>query len=162
MIPADPEGRTRPAPAAGEASVLELVLSLWADLPGLLSDRVRLLALELKRAGLALAVMVALVIGAAVLVATAWLALWAGIAAALIEAGLAWGWAFLIVLMLNLAGAAFALLRAKSLAHLLTLPATMRRLTVAPAMVSAALRPAPDGSPSDHESLDRERAAAAP
>ena len=162
MIPADPEGRTRPAPVPGEGSVLQLLQSLWADLPGLVSDRVHLLALELERAGLALAVMVALVIGAAVLVATAWLALWAGIAAALVEAGLAWGWAFLIVLVLNLGGAALALWRAKSLAHLLTLPATMRRLTVAPSMVAAALRPDADGTPSAHESVPRQPAATAP
>lgn len=162
MIPADPEGRTRPAPVPGEGSVLQLLQSLWADLPGLVSDRVHLLALELERAGLALAVMVALVIGAAVLVATAWLALWAGIAAALVEAGLAWGWAFLIVLVLNLGGAALALWRAKSLAHLLTLPATMRRLTVAPSMVAAALRPDADGTPSTHESVPRQPAATAP
>ena len=153
MIPADPEGRTRPAPVQDEGSVLQLLQSLWADLPGLVSDRVHLLAL---------AVMVALVIGAAVLVATAWLALWAGIAAALVEAGLAWGWAFLIVLVLNLGGAALALWRAKSLAHLLTLPATMRRLTVAPSMVAAALRPDADGTPSAHESVPREPAATAP
>jgi len=123
-----------PAGADEPASLLQTVQSLWRDLPGLLSDRVHLLALELKRAGMALAMMLGLVVGAAVLVATAWLALWVGIANALLEAGLAWGWVFLIVLLLNLGGAAFALLRAKSMAHLLTLPATVRRLTVTPTL----------------------------
>ena len=139
MTPAD---RETEAPA-GTTSVLQMLQALWLDLPGLVSDRVHLLTLELKRAGGALAVMLGLVIGAAVLASTAWIALWVGIAAALLHWGLAWGWVFLIVLALNLGGAAFALLRARSLAHLLTLPATVRRLTVAPTMVATALRPAP-------------------
>jgi len=118
--------------------VLQMLQALWLDLPGLVSDRVHLLTLELKRAGGALALMLGLVIGAAVLASTAWIALWVGITAALLHWGLAWGWVFLIVLALNIGGAALALLRARSLAHLLTLPATVRRLTVAPA---TALRP---------------------
>ena len=148
MTPADPDAE---APA-GTASVLQTLQALWLDLPGLVSDRVHLLTLELKRAGGALALMLGLVIGAAVLASTAWIALWVGIAAALLHWGLAWGWVFLIVLVLNLGGALFALLRAKSLAHLLTLPATVRRLTVAPAMVATALRPAADTQPASvHE-----------
>jgi uncharacterized membrane protein YqjE len=140
MTPAEHEAEAPASPGPG-ASVLHMLQALWLDLPGLVSDRVHLLTLELKRAGAALALMLGLVIGAAVLGATAWVALWVGITAALLQWGLAWGWVFLIVLVLNLGGALFALLRAKSLAHLLGLPATVRRLTVAPAMVSAALRP---------------------
>jgi len=132
-------------PNGGDAqepvSLLQTVQALWRDLPGLVSDRVHLFALELKRAGIALALMIGLVIGAAVLGATAWLALWVGITTALLETGLACGWVFLIVLVLNVGGAALALWKAKSLAHLLTLPATVRRLTVAPSVVSNALRP---------------------
>lgn len=158
MTPADPETGT----PAGGGSVLQMLQALWLDLPGLVSDRVHLLSLELKRAGGALALMLGLVIGAAVLAATAWLALWVGITAALLEWGLAWGWAFLIVLLLNVGGAAFALLRAKSLAHLLTLPATVRRLTVAPTMVANALRPAsePTAAPVYEPQRDSQHAVA--
>lgn len=123
-------------------SLLQALQGLWQELPGLVSDRVHLLALELKRAGRALGLMVGLVLGALVFVGTAWLALWGAITALLVQAGLAWGWAFAIVLVLNVAGAAFALLKAKSMAHLLTLPATVRRLTGAPAIVSNTLHAA--------------------
>ena len=143
---AAPPSPTAPA-AAEDAPVLETLLALWRDLPGLLSDRVLLLSLELKRAGKALAVMIGLIVAAAVLAGTFWVALWVGITAALLQAGLAWGWVLLIVLAINLAGIAYALLRAKSLAHLLTLPATVRRLTVAPAMVSDALHPPAEAAP---------------
>ena len=143
---AAPSSPTAPAPAE-DAPVLATLLALWRDLPGLLSDRVLLLSLELKRAGKALAVMIGLIVAAGVLAGTFWVALWVGITAALLQAGLAWGWVLLIVLAINLAGIAYALLRAKSLAHLLTLPATVRRLTVAPAMVSDALRPPAEAAP---------------
>lgn len=156
MTPAD---RETEAPA-GTTSVLQMLQALWIDLPGLVSDRVHLLTLELKRAGGALALMLGLVIGAAVLASTAWIALWVGIAAALLHWGLAWGWVFLIVLALNLGGAAFALLRAKSLAHLLTLPATVRRLTVAPTLVATALRPAPPPAPAYEPARSGEHAVA--
>jgi hypothetical protein len=102
---------------------------LLADLPGLLTDRVHLLALELRRASGALGQMVALGLLAAILFATAWIALWAGLAAGFIALGLAWPWAVLIVLAVNLSAAAWAVLRVKALAPLLALPATLRRLT---------------------------------
>jgi hypothetical protein len=156
MTPAD---RETEAPA-GTTSVLQMLQALWLDLPGLVSDRVHLLTLELKRAGGALAVMLGLVIGAAVLASTAWIALWVGIAAALLHWGLAWGWVFLIVLALNLGGAVFALLRARSLAHLLTLPATVRRLTVAPTLVATALRPATPPAPAYEPAPSGEHAVA--
>ena len=108
--------------------------SLLHDLPYLLSERVQLLALELQRATQALAVMIALALAATILLTTAWIALWVGIAAALVDAGLAHGWVVLLILVLNVAAAVFALWRARAMSQLLTLPATMRRLTVAPAM----------------------------
>lgn len=130
-IPPAPAGEAAPAASPPE-SLMQQVKGLLQELPGLVSDRVHLLALELRRSAQALAMMVGLVLAAAILGATAWVALWIGLAAALIEAGLAWGWVLLIVLALNIGAAVFALMRASSLAHLLTLPATVRRLTVAP------------------------------
>ncbi len=110
-------------------SLPKAIGALFADLPGLLTDRVRLLSLELQRASNALGQMVALGLLAAILVATAWLALWVGLAAGCIALGLAWPWVVLLVLFVNLAAAAWAMLRIKALAPLLALPATLRRLT---------------------------------
>lgn len=121
-----------PPPDAAPEETLSLpkaVSALFADLPGLFTDRVHLLALELRRASGALGQIVALALLAAILGATAWLALWVGLAAALIQAGLAWPWTALLVLFVNLSAAAWALLRVKALAPLLALPATLRRLT---------------------------------
>lgn len=121
----------------GAESLFGSLKAVLGELPGLVSDRVHLLALELRRAGQALALMVAFVAAAAVLLCTAWLALWAGLAAAAIQAGVPWGWVMIIVLAINLAAAFYALQRARVLSHLLTLPATMRRLTVTPTASSA-------------------------
>jgi hypothetical protein len=111
-------------------SLLDNVKQLLRELPGLVSDRVHLLALELKRSGLALAQMVGLVVAAGVLLCTAWLALWTGIGIALVQAGVAWGWTLLLILLLNLGAAWLAVKRALALARFLALPATLRRLTL--------------------------------
>jgi hypothetical protein len=121
-----------PPPDATPDDVLSLpkaVGALFADLPGLLSDRVHLLSLELRRASNALGQMVALSLLAAILLATAWLAMWVGLAAAFLAVGLAWPWIVLLVLFVNLSAAVWAVLRVKALAPLLALPATLRRLT---------------------------------
>lgn len=119
-------------PPATHDEVLSLpkaVGALFADLPGLLTDRVHLLALELRRASSALGQMVALGLLAAILFATAWITLWVGLAAAFLAVGLAWPWTVLLVMFVNLAAAIWALMRVKALAPLLALPATLRRLT---------------------------------
>lgn len=121
-----------PPPDAAPDETLSLpkaVSALFADLPGLLTDRVHLLALELRRASTALGEMVALGLLAAILFATAWLTLWVGLATAFLAVGLAWPWVVLLVLFINLSAAIWALLRVKALAPLLALPATLRRLT---------------------------------
>jgi len=123
------------APTPPEATPDEVVSlpkaigALFADLPGLLTDRVHLLALELRRASAALGQMVALGLLAAILFATAWITLWVGLAAAFLAVGLAWPWIVLLVLFVNLAAAVWAMLRVKALAPLLALPATLRRLS---------------------------------
>ena len=117
--PEDDEAMSLPKAAA----------ALLRDLPGLLSDRIHLLSLELRRASSALAQMVVLGLLAAILCATAWLALWVGITAALIQAGLDWPWACALVVLLNVGAAGWAGLRAASMSPLLGLPATLRRLS---------------------------------
>src|SRR6516225_698902 len=122
--PTPPEG-----PPDEIVSLPRAVGALLADLPGLFTDRVRLLSLELQRASGALGQMVALGLLAAILVATAWVAFWIGLAAALLALGVAWPWIVLLVLFINLAAAAWCVMRVKRLAPLLALPATLRRLT---------------------------------
>ena len=117
------------APPDEVVSLPQAVGALFADLPGLLTDRVHLLALELRRAGGALGQMVVLGLLAAILFATAWIALWTGLAAAFLAVGLAWPWVVLLVLFVNLAAAVWAVMRVKALAPMLALPATLRRMT---------------------------------
>jgi hypothetical protein len=117
-------------PALKPESVPALLRGLAAELPGLVSDRIQLLSLELHRAGLAMAQIVALVVVIAVLLVTAWLALWAGVAVALFGLGLHMGWVVLIVVGANLGAAGWALQRVQRLAPLLALPATVRRMTI--------------------------------
>lgn len=126
------------APPAVEPSVTQLLSGLLQQLPGLVSDRVHLLSLELRRAGIALSRMLLLGAAALVLAGTAWLALWVGLTAALLAAGLAWGWAFLIVLGLNGVAAALAFSKACTWAQQLGLPATLRHLITAPSSESGA------------------------
>ncbi len=117
------------APPDEAVSLPKAVGALFADLPGLLSDRVHLLSLELRRASNALGQMVALGLLAAILFATAWITLWVGLAAAFLAMGLAWPWIVLLVLFINVAAGIWAVMRVKALAPLLALPATLRRLT---------------------------------
>jgi hypothetical protein len=126
-----PSGAAGPPAAAG---LLDSLLSIARELPGLLSDRVELLALELRRAGVALAQIVALIVAAAILGVTAWFALWSAVVLLLVL-NFEWHWALALLLVgvLNLAAIWFALVRARALAPLLSLPATQRHLTVKPA-----------------------------
>lgn len=100
-----------------------------AELPGLIGDRIELLALELKRAGLTLAQMAALAAVAVLLGLTAWLALWALVIGALYSTGLHWSLVLLIVLAVNAAGALWALLHMRQISPRLGLPATRRHLS---------------------------------
>ncbi|MGE5386645.1 MAG: hypothetical protein ACM3SV_12265 [Betaproteobacteria bacterium] len=142
------------APTGKEgSSILESIHALLVELPGFVSDRVHLLALELQRARRALAQILGLLVLVGVLVGTAWLALWIGLAAAGIAVGLHWSVVWALVLAINLLGAWLALKRIQVLGKLLTLPATLRRMTVAPPDVSVKAsevlppREMPDGHP---------------
>lgn len=117
---------------AAEPSVAQLLLALWHDLPGLISDRVLLLALELRRARGSFVRMAILVVVGSILAATAWIALWALVTVILLAMGMPWYGAFSLILVLNGVGAWIAIGRASALVNDLTLPATMRRLTLAP------------------------------
>ena len=143
--------------AAGE-SLLDSLQALLHELPGLISDRVELFALELARAGRALARIVAWLVAIAIVGVTAWLALWAGVVVALIQLGLHWALALLIVLAINLVAVIVGLKQVRLLATRLSLPATRRHLTMAgsirpppapPPTVPTAAPPPPAGPSSD-------------
>ncbi len=121
------------AGAPATASPWQALSDLLRELPGLVSDRFNLFSLELKRTGVATVHIVALGLGAAILLATAWLALWAGVVVGLMQSGVHWAFAFGLVLLANVGGAAWAVLRIKRLAPLLGMPATLRHLSFAPA-----------------------------
>lgn len=127
-----PVGRGAAAP-----STIDLVQALLHDLPGLVSDRVELFALELARAGSALAKIVALTVAVAILGITAWLALWAGVVMMLVELDLHWAMALALVILVNAAAVAIALMQVRRLARLLRLPATRRHLTAGAASRAA-------------------------
>lgn len=138
-------------PAAGASRQAEPPASLWQtagslvrELPGLVSDRVELLSLELKRASRALAQIVALVVAAAILGVTLWLVLW-GVLVALLVVEWGWHWAPVLigVAVLNGLAVMLALKRVRTLAPLLALPATQRHMTISepPAQPSATPEP---------------------
>lgn len=141
--PARPAGEH----AAPPESLMEMLRGIWRELPGLISDRVELLSLELHRAGLALLQIVVLGIAFSVLSLTAWLLLWGLVITALTMAGLHWMVAFMMALVVHLLLALWAVARVKRLLPLLRLPATRRRLMF-PAALSPAQPPAPPSSAS--------------
>lgn len=146
------------AAAAAQPSWLATLQSLLQELPGLVSDRIELLSLELQRAAQVLAQIVALIVAAAILAVTAWLALWGGVVMALIAAGLHWALASGIVLVLNLGASWWAVARIRTLAPLLKLPATRRQLTLRRLSPSD---PPPSGAPAAHENKPHTAAAGA-
>lgn len=124
--------RPAPSPARRPPSLPQLLSQLFDDLPGVVSDRVHLLTLELRRATGALVKVVVLSLVAGLLAITAWMALWAGLAAAAIHFGVPWGWVAAGSVLLNAAMAGLAISQALKIAPLLALPATVRRLTRGP------------------------------
>jgi hypothetical protein len=127
-------------------------MSLLHDVPRAVSDRVHLAALELRRARHAFLRMVVLAVVAAILAATAWLAFWAAIVVGLLALGIPWYGVAILVLLLNGLGAWFAIRAASALTDDLTLPATVRRLTV---RSSTASQPS-DSGPNDPDPISRE------
>jgi uncharacterized membrane protein YqjE len=101
---------------------------LVVELPGLVSDRLELLALELHRAGRSMVQIMTLVLATAMLGTTAWLALCGGLGLTLVALGSSWPLALLAVLLVNLALAWVAVSRVRRLLANLDLPATRRHL----------------------------------
>jgi uncharacterized membrane protein YqjE len=166
------ESGTRPhdgAPAAAAAaarapgsarpeSMIDLVRDVLHDLPGLIGDRVELFSLELHRAGLALLKVLAMTVAAAILGVTAWLAVWSILVGLLMAAGWHWAAANGLVVLINIAAAAYALVRARRLMSHLSLPATRQHLSLGS---GSTRRSAESESPSHEHPPIPERPAAA-
>ncbi|MEJ5999332.1 phage holin family protein [Paucibacter soli] len=131
--------------ASPEPSWLASLQALAGDLPGLFSDRIELLSLELRRFGLVLAQMLVLLVAAAILAVTGWLALCgAATGALMLLLGLHWASALMLVLLLNLLACWLLLARLQVLAPRLNLAATRRHLTVQPPQAAAPATPTPE------------------
>ena len=127
-----PPGTPAPDRGGGAASLLQQAQALARELPGLVSDRVELLALELQRAARSLIQIVVLVVAVAILGVTVWLAFWAALITALMLVGLPLLAALLLVIGVNGLVIAVAIARVRKLLPRLKLPATQRHLTVSP------------------------------
>ncbi len=108
---------------------IRTVQDLVAVLPGLVSDRLELLALELHRAGRDMVQIVAMVVASALLATTAWFALCWGLGLVLVTLGVPLPVALLAVILFNAALAWAAVARARRLISTLGLPATRRHLS---------------------------------
>ena len=109
---------------------MQALHDLVAGIPRLVSDRVTLLSLEMRRASGALAVVAGCAVAAAVFAATAWTALWIGVSMALVDAGMPRYWVAAVILLFNVVMTAVAVVWARSQVNLIALPATLRHLTV--------------------------------
>lgn len=138
----------RPPPPRGDeraaaVSLLGLVQSLLHEVPGLISDRVELLSLELGRAGEALAKIVALTVAVAILGITAWAALWVGVVMGLLALDWHWALALGVVIVANVGAIVWAAFQMRRLAGLLKLPATRRHLTMRASVQAVAAQSLP-------------------
>ncbi len=117
-------------PGPGAVSLREAVFDLFDSLRASLATRLELVALEGRRAGVALAQMMIVGVLGAILGISAWLvAVW-GITWGLMELGLAPWLAIVLVIAANLIGAWLCVLAVKRLAQRLLFPATLRHLHV--------------------------------
>lgn len=131
-------GGARSSPGGEKTSILGSLRALLAEVPGFFSDRINLMALELRQARMAMEQILVLLVAALIFAGTAWVVLWIGLVVAAVTEGLPWGWVLLAAIAVNLVGAYIALQRVRMLSRLITLPATLRRMTIAPAATSAA------------------------
>jgi hypothetical protein len=119
-------GEGQAGPEGLPTGFVEAVGSLWVDLRGAVTERARLLALELRLAGMTLLRLVVYAVIVAVLVVTAWLGLVGGIVAGLTSLGLHWAVALAIGIVINLAAAAFLVRSMVQMFERVGLPASLR------------------------------------
>lgn len=135
--PAPPAPPGTPGPGGAGASthadsLFQQLTSLARELPGLVSDRVELLSLELQRATQSLMQIVVLTVAIAILGVTVWFALWGALIGLLMHGGLPLLAALLLTIAINALVIAVAVARVRKLLPRLQLPATRRHLMVSP------------------------------
>jgi len=109
-------------------SVGVLLRQLYDDVRDVVHQRLHLFTLEVRQAGLAFAQIVALAFLSALVLCAAWLTLLFGVYKGAIEWGLAWPWAWALVMLVNGLATVALWLRAQGLTRKLSLPATLRTL----------------------------------
>lgn len=119
---------TNDAPGNAGPGIGQEAGELLRELQGVAHDYFTLAALETKRAGQSLVIMLAAGVMMAILAVSAWLGLVTAGVFGLVAAGLAAGWAILLAVLANvaLAGALYLLIRYKR--RYLAFPATLRNL----------------------------------
>ncbi len=120
----EPAPKTRPSATGVLGEVSSLVSSARRTVSGFFE----LVVLEARRAGIALAWMIGLGVGAAILGVTAWLGLMAMLAMLLVAMGLGPILAMLLVVVLNLAAAGSAAFVCVKMSKDLTFEASRRQL----------------------------------
>ncbi|MFT3859553.1 MAG: phage holin family protein [Aquabacterium sp.] len=117
------EGEINTAPGLGET-----LTALREEVAGAVHERLHLVALEFKQVSLNATQMVLLGTMAGLMLAGAWASVLVAIYMACTTHGMPWGVALLLVLVLNVAGAIVAWLRAQALSEAFTFPASMRMI----------------------------------
>jgi hypothetical protein len=118
------------APAATSDATLgvgDALRSLWDDARGALTERVQMLLLEVRLAGLTLLQVVIYAVVIAVLVVTSWLLLVGGVVYAFMSLGLHWAVALAIAIASNLVVAGALVWVTVRLVERVGLPASLRR-----------------------------------
>jgi hypothetical protein len=102
--------------------------ALWSDLRGALTERARLVALELRLAGMTLLRLVVYAVIVAILVITAWLGLMGWAVVQFVHLGLSWGWALALGVLINLAIAGWLVRTMVKMIERVGLPAALRSI----------------------------------
>lgn len=130
MTSTSPHAQQAPEPeeASPDAPVRTLVQALLAEWGLAVHDRMRLVMLEARQAGVHATQMVLLATMTALMLCGAWTTLMLGIYMGCTANGVHWALALGLVLILHLALACLAWVKAMALSTALTLPATLRMI----------------------------------
>lgn len=117
-----------PPDSAAPASLFETLRLCWRELRGLARDHALLAVLEVHRAGLALAKILAAGVMISVLVVTAWMGLVSSIVVWAVGSGASWSMALLVAALANIALAVLIGFWVKARVPELMLAGTIRQL----------------------------------
>jgi uncharacterized membrane protein YqjE len=115
-----------------DSEMLEDAQSLWKELQGLTHDRLRLVALETRRAGENLVAMIVMGVMVAILLVGAWLGLMATAVLGFVENGMVASNAILLAVAFNLLFTLILIGEIRRKRYFLQFPATLRSLQATP------------------------------